>query len=179
MSKKLRNYTEPEEFVSQFGADALRFYLLSSTAIGEDYLFSDKGVQESMRKVIANLYNSLNFFKTYSLKPGFEDSKPGFESVLDKWILAVLKKAMNEITENMDKYDLTRASRVFIDLLDDLSNWYIRRSRGRFKEEGKNKQEAVAVLKYVLLEVAKLIAPFAPFVSEKIYQELKGEKKWR
>ncbi|MFH1956825.1 MAG: isoleucine--tRNA ligase [Patescibacteria group bacterium] len=177
LSKKLRNYTEPEEIMEKFGADALRFYLLSSTAIGEDYLFDDKGVQESMRKITANLYNSVNFFKTYANSESRE-LKVESSNILDQWILARLQKAINDVSENMDKYDLTRSSRVFIDLLDDLSNWHIRRSRSRFQhnEDEKDYESAVSVLHYVLIEISKLIAPFMPFVSEKVYQELKGEK---
>ncbi|MBU1159872.1 class I tRNA ligase family protein, partial [Patescibacteria group bacterium] len=177
LSKKLRNYTEPEEIMEKFGADALRFYLLSSTAIGEDYLFDDKGVQESMRKITANLYNSVNFLKIYSSLEKIGDSKNS-SNILDKWILTRLQKAINDVSKNMDQYDLTRASRIFIDLLDDLSNWHIRRSRSRFQhnEDEKDYESAVSVLRYVLIEVSKLIAPFMPFVSEKVYQELKGEK---
>lgn len=177
LSKKLRNYTEPEEIINQFGADALRFYLLSSTAIGEDYLFSDKGVQESMRKVVASFYNSLNFLKTYSGLGKIEKPKE-INNILDRWILIRLQKTISDVTGNMDKYDLTRASRVFIDFFDDLTNWYIRRSRSRFQhpESDKDYKNAVNILHFVLLEISKLLAPFAPFVSEKIYQEIGGEK---
>ncbi|MBU2263404.1 class I tRNA ligase family protein, partial [Patescibacteria group bacterium] len=176
LSKKLRNYIEPEEIVDKFGADALRFYLLSSTAIGEDYLFSDKGVQESMRKVVTSFYNSLNFLKTYSGLGKIEKPKE-INNILDRWILIKLQKIINDVTGNMDKYDLTRASRVFIDFFDDLTNWYIRRSRPRFQhpESEKDYENAVNVLHYVLIETSKLLAPFSPFVSEAVYQELKGE----
>ncbi len=175
LSKKFKNYAEPEEIMEKFGSDALRFYLLSSTAIGEDYLFADKGVQESMRKIVASFYNSLDFLKTY-WKSDFKISKFGFgANILDKWILVRLEQTIIDVVKNMDAYDLTRASRVFIDFFDDLNNWYIRRSRARFQhpENEKDYQNAINVLHYVLLETSKLLAPFTPFVSEAVYQELK------
>lgn len=175
LSKKLRNYPEPDAIFEQYGADSLRLFLISSTAMGEDYRFSDKSVKEIYQKVISKLVNSLKFYELYAdKKVKIKNQKLNIASVLDKWILARLNETNQNVTKAMENYQLTEASRFLTDLVDDLSNWYIRRSRKKFQkpESEKDLEQASVVLKYVLIETAKLLAPFAPFISEAIYKKL-------
>lgn len=164
LSKKLKNYPDPKDVFDKYGADALRFFLLSSTSIGEDYRFSEDRVKEVWRKVISSIENCLAFYETYKKECGEISSS----NILDKWIVSRTEKLNSEIIELMNKYELTKASRLFYDYIDDLSNWYIRRSRKRFQKE----EEASATLKYCLLKLSKLIAPFSPFIAEEIYLKL-------
>ena len=183
MSKRLKNYPDPMEIVEKYGADALRYYFLSSPAVRAESLnFSEKGVDEANKKVISKLKNVLSFYKMYvnepsaiSHQPSAESRQPTAESVLDRWIFAKLNALAGEITTAMDNYELDKAVRPIGEFVDDLSNWYVRRSRDRFKEEGEEKEIAIAALRSVLLDFSKLIAPFIPFTSEAIYQSLKGE----
>jgi isoleucyl-tRNA synthetase len=177
LSKRLRNYTEPEILLEKTGADALRHFLLSSTQLGEDYRFSDKAVEETKRKVVDRLANSYNFFDLYADKNAKKKPvKPS--NVLDKWILARLNSAVLKMTEKMKAYELTEASRELAEFLDDLSNWHIRRSRRRFQriEDKKDYKEASSVLFYVLAETLKLAAPFIPFSTEAMFKQLTGKE---
>ncbi len=176
MSKRLNNYPDPMDVVEKYGADSLRYYLLSSPAVRAESLnFSGKGVDEVHKKVIMRLKNVLNFYEMYAGHLMSLDIKcPSSENILDKWILAKLNVLTNEITEALDNYELDKATRPIADFVDDLSTWYIRRSRNRFKEEGEDKNNAVSTTHFVLVEFSKIIAPFMPFVAEEIYQELKG-----
>lgn len=177
MSKRLKNYPDPMEVVEKYGADSLRHYLLSSPAVRAESLnFSEKGVQESNRKVISSIFNSLNFLKTYATgATSYQPSAVSSENILDKWILIRLNQVTQKVTESLEAYDLAGSSREFVDFFDDLSNWYVRRSRARFQhaEDENDYKNAVAVLTKVVLESAKLLAPFAPFTAEAVYQDLK------
>lgn len=179
LSKKLRNYVEPEIIFEKYGADSVRYFLLSSTSIGEDYKFSEKGVQESYRKYISTAFNTLSFLRLYSGKTKFnffDTSKT--KNILDRWILSKLQDLSKKINNEMKQYELTRASRPLEEFLDNLSNWYVRRSRSRFQHP-KNKseyQEAVKTLGFVLIEFAKMSAPFTPFLSEIIYKNILPQK---
>lgn len=180
LSKKLRNYTEPEILFDKTGADAVRYFLLSSTSIGEDYRFSDKGVIETKTRISDRLLNSYNFFAMYADKPqraeGYKE--PARESVLDAWIKARFKQVAAEINRNMENYELTQATRPIADLLDDLSNWYIRRSRARLQRP-ESKEDFYAASKTLydcLITASKLMAPFTPFISEAVYKSLTDRK---
>ena len=162
LSKKLKNYPDPKDIFDKYGADALRFFLLSSTSIGEDYRFSEDRVKEVWRKVISSIENCVAFYETYKKDCGEIKSS----NILDKWIISKTEKLNEEIIKLMNQYELTKASRLFYDYLDDLSNWYIRRSRKRFQEE------ASATLKYSLLKLSKLIAPFCPLIAEDMFLKL-------
>ena len=181
LSKKLRNYTEPEALFEKTGADALRYFLLSSASIGEDYRFADKGVIEAKTKISERLLNSYNFFAMYAdVKQrvrGYKDSAK--ESVLDRWIKARIKQTVAEINSNMEKYELTQATRPIADLLDDLSNWYIRRSRTRLQrpESVSDFYVASKTLYDVLIATTKIMAPFTPFIAEAVYKSLTNEEK--
>jgi isoleucyl-tRNA synthetase len=176
LSKKLKNYPDMTEVFDKYGADPLRYFLLSSTNIGEEYRFSEDKVKEVWRKVISGLENCFVFFETYK----GDVSKTKSNNLLDKWILSKTEELNKEVNKWMEKYELTKASRLFNDFIDDLSNWYIRRSRRRFQkpETEKEKEEAVNTLNYVLSKLTKLMAPFTPFITEEIYLKMKedGEK---
>lgn len=175
MSKRLHNYPDPMEIVAKYGADALRYYLLSSPVMrAEDLNFSEKGVDAIYKKVILRLLNVYSFYELYvsqsHLKAKSLKLKAG--NVLDKWILARLKQLAGEVTKAMDSYELDRACRPIADFIDDLSTWYIRRSRDRFRLGGKDKDAAFATTRAVLLGFSKIIAPFMPFMAEALYQSL-------
>ena len=180
LSKKLRNYTEPEILFEKTGADALRYFLLSSTSIGEDYRFADKGVVEAKTKISERLLNSYNFFAMYAdakqRVKGYKD--PAKESILDSWIKARIKQTVAEINSNMEKYELTQATRPIADLLDDLSNWYIRRSRTRLQrpESVSDFYAASKTLYDALIVITKIMAPFTPFIAEAVYKSLTDEE---
>ncbi len=167
LSKKLKNYPDPKEVFDKYGADALRMFLLSSTSIGEDYRFSEERVKEVWRKIISSIENCYSFYETY--KGEHEETESN--NVLDKWIMSKIEKLNEEIVNLMDDYELTKSSRLFYDFLDNLSNWYIRRSRKRFQKAEEIK-EASFTLNYVLLKLSKLIAPFTPFIAEEIFLKL-------
>lgn len=172
LSKKLKNYPAPDEIFDSFGADALRYFLLASTSIGEDYRFSKDKVKEYWRKVISGLDNCFTFFETYK-KDSFSE---GTDSLLDKWIISKTEKLNRDVVKWMDEYELTKASRLFNDYIDDLSNWYIRRSRRRFQkpESEKEKEQATYTLHYAISKLIKLMAPFTPFITEDIFLKMNG-----
>ena len=172
MSKRLQNYPDPNLLMDKFGADALRAYLLAAPVMqAENMNFSEKGVQEALRKNIMILWNVYAFYEMYA---GEED--PGNESknILDQWILARLQQLISSVTEAMEKYNLPKAMRPITDFIDDLSTWYLRRSRDRVKEIHDDKIAFLQTMKYVLLELSKVMAPFTPFVAEGLWQKVSG-----
>lgn len=174
LSKKLKNYPETSEVFDRYGADSLRYFLLSSTPIGEDYLFSAKGVEDVWRKIISTLLNSYIFFETH-LEPNFIPKKRfKVSDELNRWILSRINATNKEVVEQMDNYELTKATRPFELLVDDLSNWYIRRSRRKFQKPNnqKEKEEASQTLFRALMDISKMMAPFTPFIAEHIYLQL-------
>jgi len=177
MSKSLKNYPDPMELVDKFGADALRFYLLSSPVMrAEDLNFSEKGVGEIYRKIIMRLSNVYSFYEMYAPKEavGVEGVS---ENVLDIWINARFSELVTKVTEAMEHYELDRAVRPIDEFIDDLSNWYLRRSRDRFKSDDANdKNWAIATTKKILNELSKVMAPFTPFVADEIYRKTGGKK---
>lgn len=178
LSKRLKNYTPPEIIFEKFGADTLRYFLLSSTQIGEDYLVSDKKIEEVFQRTILTFWNCFLFFKTYkekSFKPK-KNFKP--KNLLDKWILSRLNSTILKIENSMKDYQLTDGARPIDELIDDLSNWYIRRSRRHFQkpENKKEKDQASQTLYCILINLSKIAAPFLPFISEEIYLNLKTKK---
>ncbi len=171
LSKRLRNYDEPKVIFDSIGVDALRYFLLSSTPMGEDYRFSTDAVKLEVRKMILPLWNTLSFFTTYANIDGWEFEVVESNNVLDKWILARINQAVSEIKKQMDAYDLTRASRQIEEIITDLSQWYLRRSRKR-----QDKDNFYATLYLALKNISIILAPFTPFISETIYRNLKTEK---
>ena len=173
LSKKLKNYPDMTDVFDKYGADPLRFFLLSSTNIGEEYRFSEDKVKEVWRKIVSALENCFVFFETY--KGEDINEIPQTDNLLDKWILSKTEGLNRDVNKWMEKYELTKASRLFGDYIDDLSNWYIRRSRRRFQkpETEKEKEEANSTLYYILFKLSKLMAPFTPFITEEIYLKMK------
>lgn len=180
LSKRLKNYPEPQEIINQYGADSLRFFLLSSPALsGEDVRFSDDLVGDVYRNFFMTLYNVNSFLVTHAQtvdwQPDPEMRPPQVRHVLDRWILARLNQTVAEVTRSADRYELNRATRPLRDLVGDLSNWYLRRSRRRLSAkslDGDDTQQAFAALHYVLVKTCQLLAPWAPFLSDKLYREL-------
>ncbi|MCX6718167.1 MAG: isoleucine--tRNA ligase [Candidatus Staskawiczbacteria bacterium] len=171
MSKKLKNYPDPKEVMEKYGADAMRFYMLSSPVVQADNLaFSEKGVAEIANKNISRLYNVLSFYQLYADgTPASNKSK----NLLDQWIISRLNGLIKNITEGYESYRLDLATRPLTDFIDDFSVWYLRRSRERFKEDGQDKKDALATLRYVLNYVSLLMSPAMPFFAEEIYQQVK------
>lgn len=184
MSKKLRNYPDPNEILKAHGADALRFYLMNSPVVkADDLRFSEKGVSDVVRNMILPLWNSYSFFVTYANIDGWKPKKSRIRNQesankLDLWILQELNKLIVQQTEDIESYDLQKASNSIYKFVDDLTNWYIRRSRRRFwkSEDDGDKSSAYATLFEVLTTLCKIVAPFMPFVSEEIYRNLTGEE---
>ena len=177
MSKRLKNYPEPDLVLEKYGADAMRYYLVTSPVMEAESLnFSEVGVREVYNKLINTLWNVVEFYKMYS-----ENSANGLRptnsaNVLDKWVLAKLGVLVGEVTKGMEEYKLVEASRPIVEFVTDLSQWYVRRSRDRFKiGDEKDKQSAIATLRDVLLTLSKIMAPFTPFIAEKMYLELGGK----
>jgi len=179
MSKRLNNYPDPLDIINTYGADSLRYYLLSSPVLrGEELWFSEKGVNEIMRKLILRLDNVLSFYELYRDK-SLEDKREQVENSphpLDVWIKANLKVLEREVRESVENYKLDRASRPILDFIDDLSTWYLRRSRDRFKGNDAGDLEHVRRTLYdVLKTLSQIMAPFTPFYAEYLYRKLRTE----
>jgi len=176
MSKRLKNYPEPMEVANKYSADAVRYYMLSSSVVrGEDLKFSEKGVDEVYKKNILRLQNVVSFYKLHdSALQNKIVGRPASKNVLDRWVLARLDGLVSEVGKELDNYELDKATRPIADFIDDLSTWYLRRSRDRFKSE--DKQSALETTYYVLVTLAKVLAPFMPFTAEGVYKEAGGEK---
>jgi len=179
MSKRLKNYPDPEIVIQKYGADAIRLYLLSSPAVkAEDLRFSEKGVEHILRQVLIPFWNSFVFLSSYAKIYHFKPSgikKPA--ALIDRWILSMMQKVIHEVETGMDAYDLNKAVEPFVGFVDQLTNWYIRRCRSRFwaDEESADRKEAFETLYAVLLQLSKVAAPFIPFLSDAIYRELRTE----
>jgi isoleucyl-tRNA synthetase len=168
MSKRLQNYPDPLVLIERYGADALRLYLLSSPVMqAENLAFSENGVDETAKKNIGRLMNVLAF---YTLYEDGTDRAAASANILDQWILARLDEFVRETTDGYERYELDRAMRPLALFVDDLSAWYVRRSRDRFKEAGADKKDAIATLRYVLRTLAVVIAPAAPFIAEEVFR---------
>jgi isoleucyl-tRNA synthetase len=179
MSKSKKNYPDPMIIVDAYGADSLRYYLMSSPAVhAQDVCFSEKGVDEVTKKIVNRLLNVVSFYEMYADKAKAESLKDGKRSqnILDRWIMSRLNEAVLAVTEGFEAGEIDRATRPFNDLIDDLSTWYLRRSRDRFKgDDSADKDDALSTTRYVLTEVSKLLAPVMPFLAEAIYQKVSRE----
>jgi len=176
MSKSLNNYPDVESVLNTIGSDALRlFFLTSPVGHAEDVSFSVKNASESYNKVVARLRNILSLYQLYFRDTKLDARKSPY--VLDKWIIIRLDETLDQVTKALDDYLFDKATRPLFDFMDDFSNWYIRRSRDRFKEEaGLDYEYAIATTRHVLLTFSKIIAPMTPFVAEEIYNSLTGKK---
>ena len=183
MSKSLGNYTDPNELMDQYSADSLRFLLLTSPLLnGEDFALHDKDVSDVARK-LSMIWNMYDFFTMYASVDGWEfngelkDPSKNLENPLDKWIVSRVHELRNEITENMNVYNIPRALEGVLPFLDDASNWFVRRSRRRFwkSENGTDKLQAYQTLHYVLSYLALILAPFVPFLAEELWGKMVGD----
>ncbi len=162
MSKSKGNVVDPWEMINKYSSDALRWYFYTVNQPGDYKRFDESDLQKTQRKFISTLYNALAFYRTYRT---YRTNRTN--NVLDRWILSRLNNLIADIVKRLDNYDVTGAARgIESFVIDDLSNWYIRRSRKRFPEQ---------VIAHVLLETSKLCAPFVPFLSEHIFQDLKAK----
>lgn len=190
MSKKLRNYPDPNDLLQRIGGDAMRFFILSSGAAkAEPLKFSDEGLDQVVKKVLLPLWNIYKFFITYANADGWKpDSKlrdniqtgryeEPSKNLLDQWALARLEKSHDEITAAYDINDLPRATREIAKFITDISNWFVRLSRDRFWKTTNDidKENAYATLYEILIRYSQMIAPICPFISESIYRELTKE----
>jgi isoleucyl-tRNA synthetase len=168
-----------DEVFDQYGVDTMRFFMASSPLMnGEDTRFSVDFLRDVQRQVFMSFNNVFSFYKLYTdvdkWQPTNPLQEPASENLLDQWMLARLNQAVAEVTAGLEDYRLDKAARPITDLLDDTSNWYVRRSRRRFwkSESDSDKQNAYETLHYVLLRTSQLLAPFAPFLSDHIWREL-------
>lgn len=181
MSKRLKNYPDPLDVVHQYGADAIRLYLLHSSAVkGEDLSFSKSGVELILRQILIPLWNAYSFFVTYARIYHWEKTELPLklDQAIDEWIVSLLHKLIHEVECGMNEYDLSRAVEPFVGFIDQLTNWYIRRSRRRFweEEDSEDRRQAFATLYYVLVKLTQIAAPYVPFIAEAIYRNLRGDE---
>ncbi len=185
MSKSLGNFTDPNILMDQYSADSLRFLLLSSPVLsGEDFALLDKDVSDVNRK-LAMLWNVYDFFTTYAEIENWDNetswvpatnSLDALKNPLDIWIISRLHQVKARIIEGMSEYNIPKALDGVLPFIDDLSNWFVRRSRRRFSKNSdtEDKQEAFWTLYIVLTKTAQCLAPFTPFLSEELYQKMTG-----
>ncbi len=178
MSKKLKNYPDPWHVLTTYGADSLRYYLLSSSVVeAESPNFSEKDLQTVTRGVVNLLWNVKTFYQTYSEGVDVTLTKPRSMHVLDRWLFARFHVLVRDVTTAMDHFELARATRPIRSFIEDLSTWWLRRSRERMKSENEfDRLDALRTLREILEETAKVIGPFMPFIAEKIYQDIGGSK---
>ena len=198
MSKRLKNYPDPMHILDTYGADALRLYMINSPIVrAEDLCFSEQGVLQSLRHLLIPWWNAYSFLVTYANVDGWQPKEQGSGfgvqdrpsatnhqpptsaaaggGLMDRWILSTLDRVTGEVVAAMDAYDLQQAVRPLVQFIDDLTNWYIRRSRRRFwkSEDDADKLRAYETLHTVLLRLCQIAAPFTPFISEEIYRNLR------
>lgn len=179
MSKRLQNYPDPMLMFQKYGADCVRFYLMSSPVVAADNLnFSEKEVAEIYRGMFRMLLNSYSFFVLYANIDNFQPTKADSKNLLDRWITSEMELLIDNVTKSMESNNLLKASRQFPVFIDNLSNWYIRRSRKRFwkSENDQDKNSAYQTLYDVLITLTKLMAPFCPFITDDIYRNLTGQE---
>lgn len=177
MSKSKRNFPDPWKIIDEYGVDALRMYLMSSPVMqAENLFFNEREVRDIFRKDVMLLWNVYSFYDMYDVhdKQELTFTATLSKNILDKWIIALLNKLITEVTQQMDDYNLVKASRPIEEFINDLSTWYIRRSRDRFKTDGRDKDSALQTAGFVLIQLSKLIAPFMPFMAEQIWQRVTG-----
>lgn len=179
MSKHVGNVTNPFEMIDKYGADAVRFYMMTNSEPWDNLKFNPDGVDEVRRKFFGTLYNTYSFFALYANVDGFDYSEDDINleerPEIDRWILSVLNTLIKNVDAELEDYNPTKAGRLIESFVnDDLSNWYVRLNRKRFwgKEMSKDKMSAYQTLYTCLATVAKLLAPFAPFYSDQLFMDL-------
>lgn len=179
MSKHVGNVVNPFDMIDKYGADAVRFYMMTNSEPWDNLKFDEEGVDEIRRKFFGTLYNTYSFFSLYANVDGFDYSQPEIpvekRPEIDRWIISMLHTLIKKVDKEMQGYDPTRAGRLIDSFVnDDLSNWYVRLNRKRFwgKEMSEDKLSAYQTLYFCLETVAKLVAPFAPFYADRLYLDL-------
>ncbi len=176
MSKSLGNIVNPVEVVNQYGADAVRWYMYTINQPGESKRFDLKSLDEMVKKVFMILWNVETFYEMYAIGPRGPIGPTNH--VLDRWVLARLNALVRDATADLEGYRVTEPCRAIAEFINDLSTWFVRRSRDRFKgDDEADKTAAVATLRTCLLTTSKLLAPFTPFLADVLYQKLEGGKK--
>jgi isoleucyl-tRNA synthetase len=186
MSKSFGNFTDPNELMDQYSADALRFLLLSSPVLNaEDFSLQDKDVGDVARK-LSMIWNMYDFFTLYADVDGWDsglakselptDPMAELQNPLDEWIVSRVHQLGQEVEAHMDHYDLPNALKPILPFVDDASNWYVRRSRKRFwkSDNDGDKNQAYRTLHYILVQLSLILAPFTPFLAEELYHKLTG-----
>ena len=185
MSKRVGNVTNPFEMMEKYGADPVRFYMMTNSEPWDNLKFDPEGVDECRRKFFGTLYNTYSFFALYANVDNYEAPAEGAAMLtedateIDRWIISKLNSLVKKVTKELQLFDPTRAGRLIDSFVnDDLSNWYVRLNRKRFwgKEMSGNKRSAYDALYTCLMTVAKLLAPFAPFYADQLYHDLGGKK---
>jgi isoleucyl-tRNA synthetase len=183
MSKSRGNTLDPNYIFDRFGSDAIRWFFYTSSAVGENYRTGDNTLQEVVRQFLLTLWNVYSFFVTYAridgFRPGAREQVPfGERPVLDRWLLSRLHGLVATVTTELDAYHVNEAARPIQAFVDDLSTWYVRRSRRRFwkSESDLDKLSAYQTLYTTLATLARLLAPFTPFIAEAIYRNVSGER---
>lgn len=182
MSKRLGNVVDPWSVLNTQGADALRWYLFTMSSPWFPRRFSQEGLNEVVRRTILTLWNTYSFYTLYANLDDFDPQAhhlpPGERSLLDRWILSELHRLVRSVTEGLEDYDAFSTGRAIGEFIDELSNWYVRRSRRRFwkGEEDEDKVAAYLTLYECLVMVAKLLAPYMPFLAEELYRNLVAER---
>ncbi|MDH3642550.1 MAG: isoleucine--tRNA ligase [Gammaproteobacteria bacterium] len=177
MSKRLRNYTPPDDLMETYGADALRLYLINSGLMrGEEQRFSDSGVRDMTRRALLPWYNAFSFLKTYAEIDQWSPDKGQHrgENILDQWIISRLQTLKANVAREMEVYKLYNVVPQLFDFIEDLTNWYIRLNRARFwgEEITADKIAAYSTLYATLYELCQVMAPFAPFLADHLYLQL-------
>ncbi|MEY2933410.1 MAG: Isoleucine--tRNA ligase [Pseudomonadota bacterium] len=180
MSKRLKNYPAPTQVLTDYGADALRAYLIDSPVVrGEPLRFSERGLQEIVRTVLLPFWNALSFFTTYAEVDRYHPRRKPAPALserpdIDRWVLSVLQSLIADVNSEMEAYRLYNVVPRLVHFIDDLTNWYVRRSRPRFwkSSDDGDKACAYATLYEVLVSFAQVLAPFMPFITETVYQRL-------
>jgi isoleucyl-tRNA synthetase len=187
MAKSKNNYPPLMDTVNKYGADSLRYFMASSPAVkAEDVRFSEKGVDEVSKKLLQRLDNVLSFYEMYAddkahekgssaAKASAAQAPAASRNALDRWILSRLSETRDEVTAGLEAYQIDRAARPLMSFVDDLSTWYLRRSRDRFKsDDAADKSDALRTTRLVLREFAKVMAPFTPFYAEYLFEKTRG-----
>ncbi len=178
MAKSIGNVVNPVETVNQYGADAVRWYMYTINQPGDSKRFDFKALDEMVKKVFMILWNVVSFYELYAGTDGTKEHKGQPTHILDRWILARLHTLIKDNTELLEHYKITEPARDLAAFINDLSTWYVRRSRDRFKgaEGTEEARDAVMTLRVCLLTLAKLMAPFTPFLADALYLKLGGGK---
>lgn len=174
MSKSKKNYPDPMKVINEYGVDSLRLYLMSSTVMkGENLNFSERDVSEIRKKVFLIWWNMFTFYKMYAGDHQISvDTTPQPEDLMDQWVMSRVHTVIKEVTDQMNHYNVVKASRTLMEFVDELSTWYLRRSRDRLRD---GNTLALDIFAYVLRTLAQLFAPFTPFFSEVMWHNMIDE----